>query len=69
MYAVVGMAAFLSGSSRITMMLATVIVELTDDASLIAPVGCATIIATIVGNFFNHGLYHGLIPVMNLPYE
>ena len=68
MYAVVGMAAFLSGSGRITLMLATVIIELTDDASLIGPVGVASIIAMIVGNMFNHGLYHGLIPVMNMPY-
>lgn len=68
MYAVVGCAAFLSGSGRITMMLATVIIELTDDASLIGPVGVASIIAMIVGNLFNHGLYHGLIPVMNMPF-
>ena len=68
MYAVVGMAAFLGGSGRITMMLATVIVELTDDASLLAPVGIASIISMIVGNLFNHGLYHGLIPVQNLPF-
>ena len=54
-----GMAAFLSGSGRITLMLATVIIELTDDASLIGPVGVASIIAMIVGNMFNHGLYHG----------
>ena len=68
MYAVVGCAAFLSGSGRITMMLASVIIELTDDASLIGPIGVATIIAMIVGNLFNHGLYHGLIPVMNIPF-
>ncbi len=68
MYAVVGMASFLSGSGRITMMLATVIIELTDDASVIGPVGVASIIAMIVGNLFNHGLYHGLIPVMNMPF-
>ena len=68
MYAVVGMSAFLSGSGRITLMLATVIIELTDDASLIGPVGVAAIIAMIVGNLFNHGLYHGLIPVMNMPF-
>ena len=92
MYAVVGMAAFLSGSGRITLMLATVIIELTDDgkftsnppvacdfwvyfdrllvitASLIGPVGVASIIAMLVGNMFNHGLYHGLIPVMNMPF-
>jgi CBS domain-containing protein len=68
MYAVVGMSAFLSGSGRITMMLATVMVELTDDAAMIAPVGMAAIVSMIVGNMFNHGLYHGLIPVMNLPF-
>jgi chloride channel 7 len=68
MYAVVGMAAFLGGSGRITMMLACVIVELTDDASLIAPVGMASIVSMVVGNLFNHGLYHGLIPVFNLPF-
>ena len=22
----------------------------------------------LVGNFFNHGLYHGLIPIMNVPF-
>ena len=22
----------------------------------------------IIGNLFNHGLYHGLIPVQNLPF-
>ena len=68
MYAVIGMAAFLGGTGRITMMLACVIVELTDDASLIAPVGVATIVSMIVGNLFNHGLYHMLIPVMNVPF-
>jgi len=68
MYAVVGMAAFLGGSGRITMMLATVVIELTDDASLIGPVGVASIISMVVGNLFNHGLYHGLIPVQNLPF-
>lgn len=67
-YAVVGMASFLGGSGRITVMLATVMIELTDDVSLIAPVGVACIISMIVGNQFNHGLYHGLIPVFNLPF-
>jgi hypothetical protein len=44
-------------------MLATVIIELTNDTNLVAPVGVASIISMIVGNFFNHGLYHGLIAV------
>lgn len=67
-YAVVGMAAFLGGSGRLTLFLATVMIELTDDASLIFPVGIASIISMIVGNMYNHGLYHGLIPVQSLPY-
>eukprot|EP01046_Picozoa_sp_COSAG06_P002753 COSAG06_NODE_100_length_24132_cov_93.237507_14_plen_1117_part_00 len=67
-YAVVGMASFLAGSGRITMMFVIVIVELTDDASLLAPVGVASIIAMVVGDHFNHGLYHALIPIQNLPF-
>merc|ERR1719161_1227204 len=35
---------------------------------MIFPVGVATITATIVGNFFNHGLYHQLIDIQSMPY-
>jgi chloride channel 7 len=67
-FAVIGMASFMGGSGRISVMLAVVMLELTGDASLVAPVGIVCILATLVGNWFNHGLYHGLIPVMNLPF-
>ena len=67
-FAIVGAASFLGGSGRITVMLATVLLELTDDASMIAPVGVCCIFAMLVGNTFNHGLYHGLIPVFNIPF-
>jgi len=67
-FAVIGMASFMGGSGRISVMLAIVMLELTGDAKMIAPVGIVCILAMLVGNFFNHGLYHGLIPVMNLPY-
>lgn len=67
-YAVVGMAAFLGGSGRITVFLATMMVELTDDSSLIAPVGLVCIISMVVGNKFNHGLYHGLIHTFSMPF-
>ena len=36
-YAVVGMAAFMGGSGRITVMLATVLLELTADAGMVRP--------------------------------
>ena len=67
-FAVIGMASFMGGSGRISVMLAIVMLELTADAKMIAPVGIVCILAMLVGNAFNHGLYHGLIPVMNLPY-
>jgi hypothetical protein len=67
-FAVIGMASFMGGSGRITVMLATVILELTADAGLIAPVGITCVIAMLVGNLYNHGLYHGLIPLMNMPF-
>jgi chloride channel 7 len=67
-FAVIGMASFMGGSGRISVMLAVVMLELTGDAGLIAPVGIVCILAMLVGNIFNHGLYHGLIPIMNLPY-
>ena len=67
-YAMLGMAAFMGGSGRITVMLATVMIELTGDTAMIAPMGIACVIAMYVGNRFNHGLYHGLIPVFNIPF-
>jgi chloride channel 7 len=67
-FAVIGMAAFMGGSGRISVMLSVVMLELTGDVGLVAPVGITCIVAMIVGNMFNHGLYHGLIPIMNLPF-
>jgi len=67
-YAIIGMAAIMGGSGRITVMLAAVLLELTADPLLIAPIGVTCLVAMLVGNSFNHGLYHGLIPIFNLPY-
>jgi chloride channel 7 len=67
-FAVIGMASFMGGSGRITVMLAIVMLELTGDAGMIAPVGLVCVLAMLVGNLFNHGLYHGLIPVTNIPF-
>jgi CBS domain-containing protein len=35
---------------------------------MIAPVGIVCVLAMLVGNAFNHGLYHGLIPVFDIPF-
>lgn len=66
--AIVGAAAMLGGSSRISLMLTVMMVEITGDPSMIGPVGLATLISVVVGNAFNHGLYHSLIDVASLPF-
>jgi len=43
-------------------------VEITGDPMMIAPVGIATLIAVVVGNHFNHGLYHSLIDIASFPF-
>ena len=63
-FAAIGCGAFLGGSGRITLFLAVVLLELTDDVKLLAPMGLTVIIAMYIGNRFNHGLcvvLHGAV--------
>eukprot|EP00928_Gymnodinium_smaydae_P031485 TRINITY_DN23092_c0_g1_i2.p1 TRINITY_DN23092_c0_g1~~TRINITY_DN23092_c0_g1_i2.p1 ORF type:complete len:948 (+),score=176.69 TRINITY_DN23092_c0_g1_i2:58-2844(+) len=66
--AIVGAAAFLGGSGRITLFTTVMMVEITGDPLMIFPVGISAMIAVIIGNKFNHGLYHALIDVQSMPY-
>lgn len=66
--ALVGAAAFLGGSGRITLFTTVMMVEITGDPTMILPVGTATMIAVFVGNKFNRGLYHALVDVQSFPY-
>eukprot|EP00928_Gymnodinium_smaydae_P004122 TRINITY_DN11435_c1_g1_i1.p1 TRINITY_DN11435_c1_g1~~TRINITY_DN11435_c1_g1_i1.p1 ORF type:complete len:280 (+),score=31.32 TRINITY_DN11435_c1_g1_i1:568-1407(+) len=66
--ALVGAAAFLGGCSRISLMITVMMVEITGDPTTIAPVGVATLVAVIVGNRFNHGIYHSLIDIASFPF-
>ena len=67
-YAVVGAASFMGGSSRITLFLATVMLELTNDIKMLPPIAFAVIVAMWTGNKINHGLYHALIPLAGIPF-
>jgi hypothetical protein len=49
-------------------MLTVMMVEITGDASMIGPVGLATLIAVVVGNRCNHGLYHALVYMASYPF-
>jgi hypothetical protein len=66
--ALVGAAAFLGGSGRITLFTTVMMVEITGDPMMILPVGLATILAVLVGNMFGSGLYHALIDVQSFPF-
>jgi chloride channel 7 len=68
LYAVIGSAAFMGGSGRITLFLATVLLELTNDIRLVAPIGVVTLVSMLVGNWYNHGLYHGLVSLLDIPF-
>ncbi|CAE7033605.1 clcD [Symbiodinium natans] len=66
--ALMGAAAFLGGSGRVTLFTTVMMVEITGDPVMIFPVGFATVFAVLVGNLINHGLYHSLIDVQSTPY-
>lgn len=66
--ALIGAAAFLGGSGRVTLFTTVMMVEITGDPVMIFPVGFATIFAVLMGNCINHGLYHSLIDVQSMPY-
>ena len=66
--ALIGAAAFLGGSGRVTLFTTIMMVEFTGDPVMIFPVGFATIFAVLMGNMLNHGLYHSLIDVQSTPY-
>jgi len=66
--ALVGAAAFMAGASRTTLMITVMMIEITGDPIMIAPVGVATLAATVVGNWLNHGVYHQLIDVASFSF-
>jgi len=66
--ALVGAAAFMGGTSRIALTITVMMVEITGDPMMIAPVGVATLAAVVTGNWLNHGLYHQLIDVASFSF-
>lgn len=67
-YALIGAAAVMGGSGRITVFLAVVMLELTADVTFMPVIAVTVVLAMWVGNLFNHGLYHSLIPLQGVPF-
>lgn len=67
-YALVGAGAIMGGTGRITLFLATMLLEIVHDIKMMPPITFAIIVSMWVGNRINHGLYHALIPIFNIPF-
>lgn len=68
-FALVGAAAFMSGSGSIVLFVIAVLVEITGDTSSIVPIAIAAITGRFVARLFiGHGLYHDLMHIPKFPF-
>jgi chloride channel 7 len=67
-WAMVGAAAFWAGSGGVTVTVAIIILEITGDFQRLPPIAVAVIVAKLVGEAINHGLYHSLIHLQHIPF-
>ena len=65
--AISGAASMLAGSGRIVLFLTVVMIEITGDIQYAPPIALTSMVALVVGNMFNHGLYHELIHFKHIP--
>lgn len=67
-FAVVSGASFWCGSGRVTVAIAVILLEITGQFHLLPPIGIAVVIARIVGDKINHGIYHDIIMLKGIPF-
>eukprot|EP00055_Hartaetosiga_balthica_P017623 m.119880 g.119880 ORF g.119880 m.119880 type:complete len:870 (+) comp9364_c0_seq1:177-2786(+) len=67
-WAMVGAAAFWAGSGGMMVTIAVIILEMTGDFTHLPPIAVAVVVARAVGSYFDHGLYHMLIHLKNIPF-
>jgi len=67
--AVVGAAAFMSGSGSIVLFVISMLVEITGDVRFVIPIAIGAVVGrTVVHLARGHGLYHDLIHLASLPF-
>eukprot|EP00118_Oscarella_pearsei_P005343 m.24520 g.24520 ORF g.24520 m.24520 type:complete len:776 (+) comp28632_c0_seq2:64-2391(+) len=67
-WAMIGAAAFWSGSGRITVTIAVIMLEITGKFRFLPAIMVAVVVAKWVGDWMNHSLYHALLHVKHIPY-
>ena len=67
-YALLGAASMLGGVTRMTLTLAAILIEVTDDAPILLEMMFVLIIAKLVGDKFSHSFDHAMLHLQGLPF-
>ncbi|CAD5117650.1 DgyrCDS6403 [Dimorphilus gyrociliatus] len=60
-WSLIGAAAFFAGVSRLTVSLTVIMLEITNDVTMLLPIMFAVIMARSTGNLLTHSLYHAIL--------
>jgi len=67
-FALIGAASFFAGVSRLSIALAVIITELSNDIEFLLPIMLAVMIAKSLADLTTHSLYHALLEVRCVPF-
>lgn len=67
-FALIGAGAFMGGVTRMTLALAVIIMEMSNDVRILLPTMVAIMLAKFVADSASHSLYHGLLEVKCVPF-
>jgi hypothetical protein len=67
-FALIGAASFFAGVSRLTIALAVIVTELSNDIHFLLPIMLAVMIAKSIADTATHSLYHALLEVRCVPF-
>ncbi|EFN56864.1 hypothetical protein CHLNCDRAFT_144489 [Chlorella variabilis] len=67
-FALIGAGAFMGGVTRMTLALAVIIMEMSNDVRILLPTMVAIMLAKFVADSATHSLYHGLLEVKCVPF-
>lgn len=67
-WSLIGAAAFFAGVSRLTVSLTVIMLEITNDVTMLLPIMFAVITARSIGNLLTHSLYHAILELKCIPF-
>ena len=67
-FAYMGAAAFMGGVTRLTVSLAVIMIEISDDVHMLLPILVAIMVAKWVADACTHSLYHGVLEAKCVPF-